>query len=452
MLYATRVDNMSSPRTHTILSILLISIMLCLGWLSQRYNAALDLTANDRHSLSDSSKEVLESLKSPIEIIAVVGPDPQQRNAISELVARLQAEKSDITLNFINPETNPAAVRELQAENGGSLILRSDGRETRLKSLSERNLSNSLRQLNRDQDKKIAFITGHDERSPAGISNFDWSTTAGRLAAIGLVSQEHSLVSDPVLSQDIDLVVIAAPRRPFFPGEIASLNTYLSQGGNLLWLSEFNESSTGPNLKFLADYLGVDTLPGKVIDKASQDVLTDSPAFVLLTRFPNHPINTLLNNPLLLPQASALAVTPLAGQTTLPLLQTPEASWTELGELSGAIAFDQTSAEIVGPLLLGVSIEREMPEGNQRIVVIGDADFASSQFVDNGDNQVFTEALMLWLTGESDSLEFITRSAPDTALVLNNRSIIALSIVYLAGIPLLLFIIAIVVRVRNRKT
>lgn len=444
---------MRSSRVHLILSILLVCISLCLGWLSQRYSRALDLTANDRHSLSESSKSVLAALHGPIEIIAVVGPDAQQRSAISELVSRLQSEKSDITLEFVNPETNPAAVRELEAENGGALILRSGGRESRLKSLSERSLSNGLRQLNRDQDRRIAFITGHEERSPTKISNFDWSTVATRLSAIGLVSEEHSLVSDPVLGNDIDLVVIAAPRRPYFPGEIASLNRYLSQGGNLLWLSELNEaSSTGPNLQFLSDYLGVDTLPGKVIDKASQEVLADSPSFVLLTRFPNHPVNTLLNNPILLPQASALAVTPLAGQTILPLLQTAEASWTELGELSGAVAFDDNTAEIAGPLLLGVSIERETPTSVQRIAVIGDADFASSQFVDNGDNQAFTESLMLWLTGESDSLEFVTQSAPDTVLTLDNRSIITLSAVYLAGIPLLLLLVGIVVRWRNRKT
>ncbi|MFK8075100.1 MAG: GldG family protein [Granulosicoccus sp.] len=443
---------MSTKRTHLILSALLVGITLCLGWLSQRYSSALDLTTNGRHSLSQSSKSVLAALKDPVEIIAVVGPDTQQRSAITELVSRLQSEKSDVTLTFINPETNPAAVRELQAENGGSLILRSAGRESRLKSLSERSLSNGLRQLNRDQDHRIAFITGHEERSPSNISNFDWGAVANRLAAIGLVSEEHSLVSDPVLGDDIDLVVIAAPRRPYFPGEIASLNSYLAQGGNLLWLSELDEgSASGPNLQFLADYLGVDTLPGRVIDKDSSLALADSPGFILLTRFPNHPVNSLLNNPILLPQASALAITPLAGQTVLPLLQTTETSWIELGELSGAVSFDETSGEIAGPLLLGVSVERQTPSGTQRMAVIGDADFASSQFVDNGDNQVFAEGLMLWLTGESDSLEFITQSAPDTALTLDNRSIIVLSGLYLAGIPLLLLLIGIVVRWRNRK-
>ena len=129
---------MSTKRTHLILSALLVGITLCLGWLSQRYSSALDLTANGRHSLSQSSKSVLAALKDPIEIIAVVGPDTQQRSAITELISRLQSEKPDITLKFINPETNPAAVRELQSENGGSRILKSGGRDSRLKAcLSE---------------------------------------------------------------------------------------------------------------------------------------------------------------------------------------------------------------------------------------------------------------------------------------------------------------------------
>lgn len=435
-----------------MLSLLLVGITLCFGWLSQRYTTALDLTANSRHSLSVSTQSVLTSIETPVTIIAIIGPDAQQRNAIETLVSRLQGVKDDINLQFINPETDPAAVRKLKAETGGTLILRSGGRETRLKNLSERSLTNSLRQLHRDEDRSIAFINGHEERSPTELTNHDWSTVANRLNEIGLVSREHSLVSEPVLGDDIDLVVIAAPRRPYFPGEIASLNTYLSRGGNLLWLSEQSDTSAvGPNLQFLSDYLGVDTLPGTVIDTASQAVLAESQSFVLLTRFPDHPVNAVLNNPLLLPQASALAVTPLAGQTLIPLLQTESESWTELGTLAGAVAFDEDTQELAGPLLLGVTIEREYPHTKQRIAVIGDADFAASQFIDNGDNQAFTEALMLWLTGESSALDFVTQSAPDTALTLDNRSIIVISSLYLAGIPLLLLIVAGMVRWRTRK-
>ena len=442
---------MLSSRLHTILSILLLCIVLAAGYLTQRFNTSVDVTANDRHSLTQPTRNVLLSMQSPVELIAVLGPDPQQREGVQALVSRFQAIKPDLQLRFINPETDPAAARALDAAPGGELILRAAGREQRLQNLSERTLVNSLRQLNREGDRDIVFINGHDERSPTAIGNDHWNRAADQLASIGLVSRELSLVSTPILDSDIDVVVLAAPRRPYFPGELNSLNRYINDGGNLLWLSELPTSSqTGPGLQILSNNFGVDTLPGTIIDTASQTLNADTPDFVLLDRFPAHSVTSSLASPILLPQASALAVTPLAGQETLPLLLTPEASWTETGELSGAITFDENTEEVSGPLLTGVTIEREHPSGVQRIAIIGDADFAASQFIDNGSNRAFIESLMLWLTGDADAMDFVTQRAPDSELSLSNQAIVGMSAIYLAGLPLLFLIGAAIVRWRRR--
>ena len=443
---------MNASRLHVVLTLLLLCIVLALGWLSQRFSTAIDVTANDRHSLTPATIDVLQALDKPVELIAVLGPDAAQQAGVRALVSRFQAIKPDLQLRFINPETDPAAARALNAAPGGELILRTAGREQRLQTLSERTLVDSLRLLNREGERDIVFITGHDERSPTRGDNDGWSRIATELEAIGLVSREVSLVSQPRLSDDIDLVVLAAPRRPYFPGEIASINDYLLRGGNFLWLSEIpNDAPAGPGLQLLADQLGVDTLPGRVIDNDSQALNAQSPDFVLLDRFPAHPVTDRLSSPILLPQASALSVTPLAGQETLPLLQTPASSWTETGALTGAIQFDDNTAEVAGPLMLGISIERPRAQGTQRIAVLGDADFAASQCLDNGANKAFTESLILWLTGESDALEFVTHKAPDSELQLDNRSIVVISTLYLAGLPALLLLIAAIVRWRRRR-
>lgn len=443
---------MNASRLHVVLTLLLLCIVLALGWLSQRFSTAFDVTANERHSLTPATIDVLQALDKPVELIAVLGPDAAQQAGVRALVSRFQAIKPDLQLRFINPETDPAAARALDAAPGGELILRTAGREQRLQTLSERTLVDSLRLLNREGERDIVFITGHDERSPTRGDNDGWSRIATELEAIGLVSREVSLVSQPRLSDDIDLVVLAAPRRPYFPGEIASINDYLLRGGNFLWLSEIpNDAPAGPGLQLLADQLGVDTLPGRVIDSDSQALNAQSPDFVLLDRFPAHPVTDRLSSPILLPQASALSVTPLAGQETLPLLQTPASSWTETGALTGAIQYDDNTAEVAGPLMLGISIERPRAQGTQRIAVLGDADFAASQFLDNGANKAFTESLILWLTGESDALEFVTHKAPDSELQLDNRSIVIISALYLAGLPALLLLIAAIVRWRRRR-
>ncbi len=101
--------------------------------------------------------------------------------------------------------------------------------------------------------------------------------------------------------------------------------------------------------------------------------------------------------------------------------------------------------------LLGITIEREFPEANQRFAVIGDADLGASQFVGNGGNQAFLETLFLWLTGDADAIEFVTQRAPDSEVTLSNNAIIWLTAVYLAGLPLALLLTAVMVRWRRRR-
>ena len=442
-----------STTLHTALSVLVIAIALITGWFSQRFNSQIDVTANQRHSLAPATQSLLKTLDMPVELIAVLGPNPAQRRGVEALVSRFQALKPDLSLRFVNPETDPAQARSLNAAPGGELILRTNEREQRLQNLSERSLIDSLQQLSRAADRDIVFITGHGERSPIANGNEDWLLMTQRLANIGLVAREQSLVSEPYLDDAIDLLVIAAPRQAYFPGELASLNDYLNRGGNVLWLTETtNSSPSGPDLSLLSNNLGVDILPGTVIDTASQALSADSPDFVLLDQFPVHPVTRTLSSPVLLPQAKALAVTPLAGQRLEPMLQTPESSWTETGTLTGTIEFNEGKQEVAGPLLLGVTIERDLLQGVQRFAVIGDADFGSSQFLGNGANQSFMESLALWLTGDADELAFVTQRAPDSELILSNRSIIVISVVYLVGLPLLLLITAGIVHWRRKRS
>jgi len=456
-----------SIKQHVLLGALATGIVISLGWFSERYTHQIDVTANQRNTLTERSVESAKALPGITDIIAVMGPNANARAAVTSLVARYQKHTDTIQLRFINPDTNPAQARELNAASGGELIIRNGENERRLQAISERALTGVFRQLISEGNQTIAFITGHEERSPLLTTNSDWGEVSGALARIGVDVIDYSLVTNPSITDDIDLVVIADPKRPYFPGEIASINDWLQRGGNLLWLQESDthaqsgagaatsadaNSSAGASpsasvavdtgLQRFADEFGVRSLPGRVIDAASQQLVQGSPTFVVLNSFIPHPTTRQLTSPILLPEAQAFEVTPLAGQKTGVLLQTSEASWTELGALEGEIAFDDNSSEVAGPLILGVSIERQINNRDQRVIIIGDADFGSSAFLGNGSNLAFIESLFLWLGGNAAALEFVTAPAMDAELNLNKQQIISLSIGYLAVLPLSLLGIA----------
>ena len=432
-----------SIKQHLLIGILCLGIVFALGWFSERFQHQFDVTANQRNTLTPSSVASVQALPGPTEIIAVMGPNATARNAVTSLVQRYQAHTPDLSLSFINPDTNPAEARGLNAAPGGELIIRNGTNERRLQAVSERALTGVFRQLSSEGNQTVAFITGHDERSPLLSTNADWGLVTNAMARIGVDIIEHSLVTDPRLPDSLDLVVIADPRRPYFPGEIASINEWLQRGGNLLWLQETDtHGATGAGLQRFADEFGIKSLPGRVIDAASQQLVQGSPTFVVLDRFIPHPTTRQLTNPVLLPESQAFEVTPLAGQDLAVLLQTPESSWTEMGALEGEVSFDENTDEVAGPLILGVSIERKINDRDQRVVIIGDADFGASAYLGNGGNLAMIESLFLWLGGNAAALEFVTTPALDAELQLTNAQIITLTLGFLVTLPVALLGVA----------
>ena len=422
-------------------ALLLAGICLLLGSYSQQFYKQWDLTSSGRHSLSETSQAVLTLLTGPLEVLAIAGPAPQQRTAIADLIGRYQKDKPDLSLEFINPETEPSRVEQLGANPAGELLLNYSGRQQKLNVLSEQAITDALQRLARPQQRIVRFVSGHRERAPDGSANTDYGQLMTRLSNIGFEVSSLSLATQPVVPDDTDLLVIAAPRDQYFPGEVASLLNYLSSGGNLLWLREPRQSADG--LKALEIELGVSLLDGVIVEANTQLFDIDTPTFAVIDQYPSNPVTTELATVTLFPEAAALNVDPLlAGQVSL-MLQTSVNSWTETGPIAGEVRLDEQSNEVRGPLTLGVTIERDRPGTRQRVAVVGDADFIANTWLGNGGNQPLGERLFNWLTADDALLQFERLGAPDRQIVLSSYAILSLAGVFLLAFPLSFFAMAI---------
>jgi len=433
---------------------LLTGIACALLWISHRHDSSVDVSAEARHTLTATSVATARAITEPVSILAVLGPNTQQREAIRILVDRYREIKSDISLEFINPETNPAKARELEVDSGGELILQLADREARLQSVSERTFTQALHKLSRKSDRSIAFVTGHGERDINKQTNTDYAYVAASLARQGLDAQPLSLVSVPRIPDNIDTLVIAAPVQKFFPGEVASVLDYLSRGGNLLWQIEGGEFA---GLKALALELGIDLLDGVVIDASSQAYGADSPTFAVIDSYSQHPINAGLNSPVLLPESRALNLTPLAGQVMTPLLQTGADSWTETGPIEGAVKFDPGTTEQQGPLVLAATIERQRTasidgDNTQRIAIFGDADIFASTWIGNGANREYAERLFNWLAAGESQIEFTTPQPQDRLERLNQRQTLIIGAGFLLILPSIFLLLGLWLWHRHKRS
>jgi len=420
-----------------VFTVLVLVLVVLAAWLSQAFRHTSDWTASGRHTLSEESHQVIERVDGAIDITAYVGPDAATRRAIEDLVERYRRAGLDAEFGFVNPETNPGIARELDLRPGGEIILRAGDRVQRLIRLDEAELTQALARLTRDSERFIVFVEGHGERDPLGERNHDLGRFAEYLRQRGLSIQTINLARTPQVPDNADVLVVADPRSDYLPGELASLARYLDGGNNLLWLAE---PDGGERLGELAARLGIERLPGTVVDAGAQAFGADTPDFAVITEYPEHPVTSNLDRITVFPQAMALRASGEAGWRPRPLIRTRAESWTETGPIEGRIGHDPDAGEEAGPLTLAVAATRGSPEGHdgpdgQRVAVVGDGDFLSNAYLGNGGNLDLGIRLFNWLAGDDDRIEITPSRPADIELDMSTLALGIIGIGFLLVLP-----------------
>jgi ABC-type uncharacterized transport system involved in gliding motility auxiliary subunit len=427
-----------------------------LGFLSTHYQHTADWTAGGRASLSPESRAILGKLGGPVQIVSYANPQGDLRQTIAAFVQRYQRVKPDLTLRFVDPEQDPAKMRQLGITVNGALIVHYHGREERLDELSEDSLTNALERLTRSGERLVAFVTGDGERLAHGKGNADLGTFMTQLEQRGMRAVPLNFSQVTAVPQGTSLVVLASPALPLPAGSVKALADYLAGGGNLQWLTE--PGSADPALKPLADTLGIRVLPGVLVDGAGAALGLKDPRMIAVGAYPAQAITRGFALTTLFPQVAALAETSDSQWKVRPLLRSGPQSWTELQPVDNthpsSIRYDAASGELKGPLDFGFALSRLSPNPNkneQRAVVIGDGDFLSNTFLGNGGNRALGERLFDWLLGDDALVDLPPHGAPDRTLNLSQAGLDALSIGFIAGVPVLLLLIGGLIAWRRRR-
>lgn len=426
------------------------------GYLTVRHDRVADWTFGGRASLTPESRAVLDTLHGPVEIVSYANPQGDLRHTVAGFLERYQRVKPDLSLRFVDPQQDPAAMRELGITVDGALILHYQGREQRLDELNERALTNALERLARGGERIVAFVSGDGERKPDDKGNADLGTFVAQLEGRGMRAVPLNFAQVTSVPQHTDLVVLASPELALPDGAVKALTDYLANGGNLLWLSE--PTNDDLHLQPLADALGIRVLPGVLVDGQGAALGLKDPRMLALGDYPQHAITRGFQLTTLFPQVSALALAARTDWKVAPFLRSSAQSWTEFKPIDNAqastIAYDASAGELKGPLDFGFALSRLSPspdKAEQRVVVIGDGDFLSNTFLGNGGNRALGERVFDWLLGDDALVNLPPRGAPDRVLEITQAQLSVVTLGFLIVLPLLLLLIGGFIVWRRRR-
>ena len=437
--------------------LLVIAIVMCVAFLSTRYRIDGDWSAGDRASLSQPTTKLLATLTDPVDVTSYARPEGGLREVVADFIERYQHHKSDISLRFVDPDSDPEAMRDAGIRIDGELQVNYRGRSERLVILSETEFTKSLLRLARARERIVGFLDGDGERHPLGKANADIGQFVMALGGQGVRSVPLALAAIGKIPQNIDLMVIANPQIRLADNVVGELIDYVDRGGHVLWLTEPGEDvGLGP----LSAALSLRQLPGQVVDGNGQAFGLGDPSFVAISQYPKQAIDNDFGLTTLFPQVAALAQLADPKWKMESILKSSSQSWNETGampkagEASANISQDINAGEVPGPLDLGFALSRSSPSpdhSEQRAVVIGDGDFLSNSYLGNAGNREFALRVFNWLLQDDSLIDIPERVAPDRTLSLSQSALNVIGLLALVVLPGLLVASGLFIRWRRRR-
>lgn len=432
---------------NTLGILLLVGITIVSAWLLERHATTVDWTANQRHSLSEASVALLDSLESNLDILVFATENPEMRRQIRAVLERYTRGRNNVSLEFIDPERSPELARSEGITVDGEILLRYAGRREQVRQLNERDVSNAIARLVRGGESWVTFMRGHGERKHDGDANFDLGTFGKELERQGFRLQGLTLAVEP-LPQNTGLLVIAGPQTSWLPIEKQRVAEYIDAGGNLLWLTDNTETA---NPEELARQLGISFPTGVVADPSGQQYGLGDAAFSVVAQYPDAGPVRGFNQATLFYKAGAISAREDTDWIPTAILKTHPASWLEFEARDGSVRFNPDDGDIPGPVSIGMQLTRNHDKGEQRVIVISDGDFLSNAFIGNAGNLVLGLNMFNWLTLRDAMLNIRIKSAPDTELNLRESARLMIGTGFLLVLPLLLLLGGLVMWRRRRR-
>jgi len=310
----------------------------------------------------------------------------------------------------------------------------------------------------------IAFLTGNNERSMDKAGDKDYKMAARELTfRYSLINLGFDVVdlslSDSSIPVAITAVVIADPRTAFSPDVLDKLNRYSSAGGNMLIAGEPGRQEL---LNPLLRSLGVQMTAGTMIQE-SKDFAPDFVRAVFSSGAGAFtPVYEALrkdNSTVAMAGACGLTYAENGMYAIRPILVTDEKNtWNSPGGPgpdTGKLAYSPTRGDDRRRANLALAVTRKVGARQQKIVVMGDADFMSSAELSRRNaktaNFPFIVELFKWFSDGEFPIDTNRPATLDNKLFITRDGIYVLRVVLLVVIPAILLIGAAVLLVRRMR-
>ncbi|MDP3937427.1 MAG: Gldg family protein [Deltaproteobacteria bacterium] len=452
------------------------TVLVFAGLFVARFPERIDLTDVGAQSLSEETRKVLASLETDVHAIAFPSREGGGPEALRDLLENCRVASRRFTYEMVDAERNLSLAKQYEVRSLDTTVLVAGGKSHNVTEATEQALTNGLRELLLDRERKVYFTAGHGEHPLEGTTNEAYSGVRGDIQGANFPVEPLTLITAEKIPDDAAAIIIGGPRKPFMEPEIELLRAYVLGGGALIVLLD-PENDAG--LRELLKEWGVGLDDDLIVDKFSRMFGGDYTTPVVM-EYNADSFMAGFNVATFFPEARSIE--PLSpappGITVTRLASTSQAAWGERGtsEIKEGVVEFQAETDIPGPVPVAVLSElppRDVPaqvpaegssqenegDGNGeaegaargRVIVFGDSDFIADAYLGLSGNADFFLNTLEYLAREANPVLIERRQREGAPLFMTAGQGQALTLVSFALSPGLVLLGGLMVWRSRRK-
>jgi len=436
-----------------------VAATLCLAALANvalvLHDVHFDLTREGVFTPSKQAETVVDRLRQDVKLTYFYQAQDQAGRRAKDMVEVLGRRNPRLRVRTVDPDKQPTVADTYGVRIYNAAVLETDGRRIQVMSTDENQIALGILRVVREQVTTVCFMEGHDEypmenfefhthfEGVASHSHGDGSSALVQMRAHGAGRLRRALESLgydvrkiipatlTAIPADCAVVIDVNPRTTYLPGESELLLGYLARGGSALLMYDLG-FVLEPRLATGLASLGIAVDQEVVIDPL--DHYSTDPEVVAVPVYEQHPITRNIALTFFPGVRSLTLRPPPPGVASAPLFRSSTESYTRQVQAvserqpGGNVGAARSPAAPAGAgrRVLGAAIEGTRPGVGPaakpfRLVVVGDADFASNSFLPYMANSDLALAMVRWLVRE-ERASSVTVRMPVPPLVLLTKS------------------------------
>ena len=408
-----------------VYTLVALAIVVVANLIANRFVKQIDLTANQRYTLSPQTGQILDDLQTDVEFLYF------DRRAnfgnVEDRLAMYPTRSNHVKVTYVDPDREPSQATQHNIRSYGTLVVAASGRTEQVTAITEEDITNAVIKVLKGGPKKIYFLTGHGERDIDSMERLGYSAAKTALTESNYTVETLSLLQEtPRVPDDCTLLVIAGTQNDPLDPEIAAIKDYLVRGGRVFFLLH---PHSPPKLVALLEEFGADAKNSLVVDTSGIGRLFGTDELMpLAVQYDDHPVTKDMTNIATLFPFSAMVATSsnsMPGATFQPIARTTDKSWATTDVESREVSYRE-GQDTQGPVALFGAGTFQKPEDapaapgaenapttEGRFIVAGSAEFPANAIIGfNGNRDLFVNSVN-WLASDEDLISIRPKEMED---------------------------------------